>query len=265
MIATTTTMTMTTVRGNVAAKTLAAERPSGRRAVNGSFWKGSTVTSDARPANVEADKALAAQYAAGLVEDGMRVGLGSGTTAAHLVPALAARGLRLRCVATSDATAAAARAAGLPLEDLDEVGALDIAIDGADQIGPGPWLVKGGGRAHTREKIVAAAAARFVVIASGEKRVERITPPIPLELLAFGLHATLHRLVHAQVRGGPPSPDGGVIADWLGPVDDPAVLARLLDAEPGVVDHGLFAPAYVTDVVVAAGGEVDHRRVDATG
>jgi ribose 5-phosphate isomerase A len=210
---------------------------------------------------VEADKRAAAEYAAGLVEDGMRVGLGSGTTAAYLVPALAARALRLRCVATSVATAAAARAAGLALVDLDELRVLDIAIDGADQIAPGPWLVKGGGRAHTREKVVAASAARFVVIASGEKVVERVAPPIPLELLAFGLQATLERLVDAVPRGGPPSPDGGVIADWTGPVDDPAALARRLDAEPGVVDHGLFAPAYVTDVVVVSNGDVDHRPV----
>jgi ribose 5-phosphate isomerase A len=210
---------------------------------------------------VEADKRAAAEYAAGLVEDGMRVGLGSGTTAAYLVPALAARALGVRCVATSEATAAAARAAGLALVDLDELGVLDIAIDGADQIAPGPWLVKGGGRAHTREKVVAASAARFVVIASGEKVVERVAPPIPLELLAFGLQATLRRLVDAVPRGGPPSPDGGVIADWTGAVDDPAALARRLDAEPGVVDHGLFAPAYVTDVVVASNGDVDHRPV----
>jgi ribose 5-phosphate isomerase A len=215
----------------------------------------------AAPVSVDDDKRLAAQYAAGLVEDGMRVGLGSGTTAAHLVPALAGRGLQVRCVATSPPIASAARAAGLDVVELDALLELDIAIDGADQIGPGPWLVKGGGRAHTREKVVAAAAARFVVIASGEKRVDRIRPPVPLELLAFGLEATLHRLAHAAVRGGPPSPDGGVIADWTGPVDDPAELARWLEAEPGVVAHGLFAPEYVSDVVVAAGGEVDHRRV----
>ena len=219
------------------------------------------MTSDARVVGVEADKRAAAEYAIGLVEDGMRVGLGTGTTAAYLVPALAARALRVRCVATSAATAAAARAAGLVLVDLDELAELDIAIDGADQIAPGPWLVKGGGRAHTREKIVAASAARFVVIASGEKVVERIAPPIPLELLGFGLQATLRRLVDAAPRGGPPSPDGGVIADWIGTVGDPAALARRLDAEPGVVDHGLFGPAYVSDVVVASNGGVEHRRV----
>jgi ribose 5-phosphate isomerase A len=218
----------------------------------------------ARAVSIDDDKRLAATYAAGLVEDGMRVGLGSGTTAAHVVPALARRGLRVRCTATSEAIASAARADGLVLVELDELVELDIAIDGADQIAPGPWLVKGGGRAHTREKVVAAAAARFVVIATGEKRVDRIRPPVPLELLAFGLHATLHRLRHAVLRGGPRSPDGGLIADWTGPVDDPAALARLLDAEPGVIDHGLFPPGYVTDIVVAEGGKVEHSRVSGS-
>jgi ribose 5-phosphate isomerase A len=204
------------------------------------------------------EKERAARYAAGLVEDGMRVGLGTGTTVAPLIPALAERGLALRCVSTSPATEAAARAAGLAVLDFDELPELDIAIDGADQIAPGPWLVKGGGRAHTREKLVAAAAARFVVIASSEKPVARIQPPIPLELLAFGLRSTLRRLGHAVVRGGALSPDGGVIADWTGPVDDPAELAAFLDAQPGVVDHGLFGPSYVTDVVVATGDAVEH-------
>ena len=209
---------------------------------------------------VEIEKRAAAEYAAGLVEDGMRVGLGTGTTVAPLIPALAARELRLRCVATSEATARAAEAAGLVLESLDSVGELDIAIDGADQIAPGPWLIKGGGRAHVREKLVAAAADRFVVIGSHEKPVPRLTAPVPLELLAFGLEATLRRLEHAALRGGPLSPDGGVIADWTGAIDDPEQLARQLDAEPGVVGHGLFPPAYVTDVVVAAGEAIDHTR-----
>ena len=209
----------------------------------------------------EADKRAAAVYAAGLVEDGMRVGLGTGTTVAPLLPALAARGLALRCVSTSPATEAAALALGLAVEPFDEFTGLDIAIDGADQIGPGPWLVKGGGRAHTREKVVAAAAARFVVIASGEKVVERIVAPVPVELLAYGAQATLRRLEHALRRPGPLSPDGGVIADWTGPVEAPATLAAFLDAEPGVVAHGLFGPELITDVVVARDGAIDHRRV----
>jgi ribose 5-phosphate isomerase A len=221
------------------------------------------VASGSHAASIEADKRLAARYAAGLVEDGMRVGLGSGTTVAALIPALAERGLDLRCVATSEATAIAARAAGLAVEGFEGLDGLDIAIDGADQIAPGPWLVKGGGRAHTREKIAAAAAARFVVIASRDKPVERVRPPIPVELLAFGLQATLRRLAHVVARGGPLSPDGGVIADWAATVDDPERLARRLDAEPGVVAHGIFPPQYVTDVVVAADGGVDHARVAA--
>src|SRR3954466_3672193 len=102
--------------------------------------------------NTDADKRAAAEFAAGLVEDGMRVGLGTGSTVAPLLPALAARGLTLRCVSTSPATSEAALALGLDGQACDEFTTLDIAIDGADQIGPGPWLVKGGGRAHTREK-----------------------------------------------------------------------------------------------------------------
>jgi ribose 5-phosphate isomerase A len=211
--------------------------------------------------SVESDKRAAAEFAAQLVEDGMRVGLGTGSTVAPLLPALAARGLTLRCVSTSPATSEAAVALGLQVEPFDAFETLDIAIDGADQIAPGPWLVKGGGRAHTREKVVAAASARFVVIASGEKVVERIGAPVPIELLAYGAAATLARLKHAVVRPGPASPDGGVIADWNGPVEDPAELAALLDAEPGVVAHGLFAPSLVTDVVVARDGAIDHRVV----
>ena len=210
---------------------------------------------------VIADKRAAALYAAGLVEDGMRVGLGTGTTVAPLLEALAARRLTLRCVATSQATEEIARAAGLAVEPFEALDELDIAIDGADQIAPDGWLVKGGGRAHTREKIVAAAAARFVVIATGDKLVDRIRPPVPLELLPFGTPATLRLLGSAAERPGPPSPDGGVIADWTGPVDDPAALAARLAATPGVVEHGLFPSSLVTDLVVAHDGEVDHRRV----
>jgi ribose 5-phosphate isomerase A len=209
--------------------------------------------------SAEKDKQVAAVYAAQLVEDGMRVGLGTGTTVAPLLPALAARGLTLRCVSTSPATEAAARLVGLDVEPFDEFAELDIAIDGADQIGPGPWLVKGGGRAHTREKIVAAAATRFVVIASGEKVVNRIQAPVPVELLAYGLAATLLSLAHVVRRPGPLSPDGGVIADWTGPVEDPAALAALLNAAPGVVAHGLFGPELISDVVVATEGTVAHR------
>jgi ribose 5-phosphate isomerase A len=116
--------------------------------------------------------------------------------------------------------------------------------------------VKGGGAAHTREKIVATAADRFVVIASSDKLVEAIAPPIPLELLAYGIDATLARLGEVSLRGGPPSPDGGLIADYLGPVGDPEVLAAHLAAMPGVVEHGLFPAELVSEVLVGRGDEV---------
>lgn len=210
--------------------------------------------------DLEREKQLAAEAAAALVENGMTVGLGTGSTASHFLTALAARNLDLRCVATSPATERAARSLGLHVESFDDTDALprlDLAVDGADQIGPERWIVKGGGGAHTREKIVGAAAARFVVIASSDKIVEHLDPPVALELLEFGLAATLERLEHAQLRDAPATPDGGVLADWFGPVDDPPELAAQLDATPGVVDHGLFAPEFVSVIIIGRGDRVE--------
>lgn len=187
----------------------------------------------------------------------MTVGLGTGSTVAYLLPALAERKLDLRCVATSPRTEAAARDLGIPVEAFERLGRLDIAIDGADQVAPDGWLVKGGGGAHTREKIVAAAAERFVVIADSSKPVEAIAAPIPLELHPFGLRATLHELGDVRLRDWPPSPDLGVIADYEGAVGDPAALAERFAATPGVVEHGLFPPALVSEVLVGRGGEVE--------
>ena len=189
----------------------------------------------------------------------MTVGLGTGSTVAYLLPALAERKLNLRCVATSPRTEAAAKALGLSVEPFEHLDRLDIAIDGADQVAPDGWLVKGGGGAHTREKTVAAAAERFVVIADSSKPVDAIAAPVPLELRPFGLRATLRALGDVRLRDWPPSPDGGVIADYEGEVGDPAALAERLAAIPGVVEHGLFPPALVSDVVIARGTEVDHR------
>ena len=216
------------------------------------------------PVSVDQEKRLAAQAAAELVEDGMRVGLGSGSTVAFLLPALAARGLRLSCVSTSPQTTRVARELGVTVESFEGTGALDeldIAIDGADQVDPSGWLVKGGGAAHTREKAVAAAADRFVVIVSSDKPVERLTPPIPLELLEFGLAGTLKRLGTVRLRDVPRSPDGGVIADFTGEFSDPEKLAAELSAAVGVVDHGLFPPALVTDVLIGRGTDVEHIEV----
>jgi len=207
----------------------------------------------------EGEKRLAAEAAALLVENGMRVGLGTGTTAGYLLPALAARRLSIRCVATSERTASVAAGLGLAVEPFSALNELDIAIDGADQIAPDGWLVKGGGGAHTREKIVAAAAGRFVVIADSSKPVTALHPPIPLELLEFGLPATLRRLGHVTLREAPPSPDGGIIADYTGPFTDPAGLAARLSAAPGVIGHGLFGPDLVSDLLVGRGAGVERR------
>jgi ribose 5-phosphate isomerase A len=211
---------------------------------------------------IAARKREAAQAAAGEVRDGMRLGLGTGSTVAFLLQALGERVATLsgvRCVATSPQTASSARALGLAVCELDELGELDLAIDGADQVDRAGWLVKGGGAAHTREKIVAAAALRFVVIVSAEKVVERLAAPIPLELVPFGVQTTLRALGHARLREVPRSPDGGLIADYLGEVGDPRELAARLSAQPGVVEHGLFAPEMVSSVLIAGESGLERR------
>jgi ribose 5-phosphate isomerase A len=212
----------------------------------------------------EGEKRLAAEAAAELVEDGMVVGLGTGSTVAYLLPALAGRRLDVRCVATSPATESTARELGLRVETFAGLHAparLDIAIDGADQVDSAGWLVKGGGAAHTREKAVAAAADRFVVIVDSSKLVERVGPPVPLELSEFGLASALHRLGSVSLRDAVRSPDGGVIADYTDLFEDPQTLADRLAAEPGVVEHGLFPPLLVSEVVVAVGDTVEIRRL----
>jgi ribose 5-phosphate isomerase A len=220
------------------------------------------VTPVRSAAEIEIEKRAAAQAAAELVQDGATVGLGTGSTVAQLLPALAARRLDIRCAATSPATESAARALGLVVEPLDWLGTLDIAIDGADQIAPDRWLVKGGGGAHTREKIVAAAARRFVVIASSDKLVASLGPPVPLEILVFGAAATLSATAPAELRDVAPTPDGNRIADYLGAIGDPRVLARRLSDTPGIVEHGLFPPELVADVLVAHGTRVEQLGSD---
>src|SRR5580698_5606093 len=170
--------------------------------------------------NIEREKLLAAEAAASLVQDGMSVGLGTGSTVAYLLPALARRRLSLRCVASSVRTAEIARELGLQVEPFERLDRLDLVIDGADQIAPDGWLIKGGGAAHTREKVIAAATDRFVVIADASKVV-----PAPMRRLGL-----------VTLRDVPRSPDGGIIADYRGPLDDPAALAARLEATPGVVE-----------------------------
>ena len=212
--------------------------------------------------SIEREKQVAAEAAAALVKNGMTVGLGTGSTVAYLLPALAKRSLDVVCAATSPATEHAARELGLRIEDISSIDRFDIAIDGADQVTPDGWLVKGGGGAHTREKVVAGAADRFVVIVDSSKPVPALHSPIPLELLSFGLRATMRHVAPASLRDIPLSPDGGVIADYHGPVGDPAALAARLSSTPGVVAHGLFPPQMVAMVLVGRGESVD--RIDFT-
>jgi ribose 5-phosphate isomerase A len=203
----------------------------------------------------ELEKLAAAREAALLIEPGMLVGLGSGSTVNRLIEVLAAVAPDAVFVAASPASERAATASGLRVVLLDKTGRLDLAIDGADQIDRNGWLIKGRGAAHTREKILAAAAARFVVIASSDKPVERLRPPVPLELVPFAAETTLAAIGNTRLRAHTPrSPDGGIIADFYGPVDDPGELARRLDQQPGVVEHGLFPPELVDLVIVARGG-----------
>ena len=214
-----------------------------------------------------------AERALAFVEDGMRLGLGTGTTAKVFVDLLADRvrqGLRVRCVPTSEATDAQARGLGIEVVTLDEMPALDLTIDGADEFDPSLNLIKGGGGALLREKIVAAASASMIVIADTSKRVERLGKfPLPIEVNRFGLAATT-RLVRAVlddlglsgelvVRQRPDAKpfmtDGGhlIVDAHLGVIPAPGPLAAQLLAVPGVVEHGLFI-GYARAVVTNAPG-----------
>jgi ribose 5-phosphate isomerase A len=200
---------------------------------------------------------VAAEAAAELVEDGMTVGLGTGSTVAFLLPALAARNLRIHCVATSPATEREAVKLDIDVGPFEGVDRLDIAIDGADQVDPDGWLIKGGGGAHFREKIVVTAADRFIVIGDSSKPVDELSPPVPLELAKFGLAATLREIGEVELRDVPDSPDGGLIADYRGSIGDPGELAAWFASIPGVVEHGLFQPQLVTEVLVGRGEHVE--------
>ncbi|WP_410218765.1 ribose-5-phosphate isomerase RpiA [Paracoccus sp. (in: a-proteobacteria)] len=210
---------------------------------------------------VDPAKQAAARAAVALVEDGMKLGLGTGSTASVMVRELAARaaaeGLKLRCAATSKATADLAKSLGLRIESLDQIGWLDMTIDGADEVDPSLHLIKGGGAAHLREKIVAAASERMVVIADPAKVVETLGAfPLPVEVLEFGFETTrklIRRALEAlelgehdvlqRLKNSDPviTDEGNFILDLhLGEIPDPAALARALSAIPGVVEHGLF-------------------------
>jgi ribose 5-phosphate isomerase A len=200
------------------------------------------------------DKRLAALAAAAEVRDGMLVGLGTGSTAAFLIDALARRvadeELRIETVATSLASERQATSGGLRVRPFAEVATVDLCIDGADEIDSACRAIKGAGGAMTREKIVAAAATRMVVIADGSKQVAQLgAAPVPVELLPFG-QAYVARMLGAL--GGQPvlrqagdtayrtDQDNLIFDTQFGAIADPAALARRLSAIPGVVGHGLF-------------------------
>ncbi|HYM69968.1 MAG TPA: ribose-5-phosphate isomerase RpiA [bacterium] len=207
------------------------------------------------------------------VRDGMVVGLGTGTTVAFVLRELGRlvreRGWRIRGVPTSERTAAEARRLGIALTTLDEIP--DVVLDGADQVDPALHLVKGGGGAHVREKLVALSARRVAIVADFTKSVGRLRGPIPLEVLPFALPWVLRVLPDrmpgcvpaVRLRDGQParSDNGNLLVDLAcGPLDDPAAVGAWLDGVSGVVDHGLFIG--VADVVYLAGPE-GLRRLEA--
>jgi ribose 5-phosphate isomerase A len=205
----------------------------------------------------EDQKRAAAEAAALLVEDGMVVGLGTGSTAAWFVRALAARGLNLTCVATSQATADLAVSLGMKVAELGETKPIDLTVDGADEIGPGLALIKGAGAALLREKLVWEASRRSVVIADAAKQVAVLGGkyPLPIEVVAFGHKTIALRICDVlsefdiammpRLRmkdGAPVRTDGGnLIYDAAcGRIEEPAALAAALKSLTGVVEHGLF-------------------------
>ncbi len=210
--------------------------------------------------DIEAQKRQAAARALDWVKPGMRLGLGTGSTAKHFVDLLAERvrgGLNVVGVPTSEATRAQAQSLNIPLTTLDETPALDLTIDGADEISPDLTLIKGGGGALLREKIVAAASAAMIVIADESKCVPVLGAfALPIEVMPFGLGATQRAIEAAAAAAGTSGPltlrrdknghafvtDGGhwILDAALGRITDPKSLARGLSAIPGVVEHGLF-------------------------
>lgn len=186
----------------------------------------------------------------------MRVGLGTGSTVTHTIRALAERKLSLTCVATSVRTHALAERLGLRVVEPDAAGRLDVAIDGADEVDPRWNLVKGGGGAHAREKIVAAMAARFIVVVDESKLVPVLGAfGVPLEVLPFApgvVAARVEALGAREVRRRDARSDNGnVLLDaQFGPIEHPEELARRLEGIPGLVEHGLFSRTLVARVMV---------------
>ncbi|WP_374942403.1 ribose-5-phosphate isomerase RpiA [Sphingomonas sp.] len=198
---------------------------------------------------IDDDKRAAAAAAVEEVRAGMCVGLGTGSTAAHAVRLLGERvtaGLSIRAVATSEATARLAASCGITVTDFADVARIDLAIDGADEIDEGLRAIKGAGGAMLREKVVAAAADRMIVIADASKRRASIGgAPVPVELLPFARAFTVAKLqalgASVVVRSGYRTDGGNLVADCtFATMPDPEALARAIAAIPGALGHGLF-------------------------
>jgi ribose 5-phosphate isomerase A len=204
-----------------------------------------------------AAKEAAGRHAAGYVTDGMRVGLGTGSTVHFSILELGDRKLDIVCAATSIQTEELALSLGMKVLSPDEIGELDIAIDGADEVDPDFNLTKGAGGAHTREKLVAQMSPRFIVVVDESKIVPRLGPfGTPLEVLDFAPGVVAARVqalgAHDLTTRDRRSDNGNLLVDaHFGPIDDPDALGRALKAIPGIVEHGLFPAAMVERVVVA--------------
>jgi len=224
--------------------------------------------------NADDLKKQAAARALELVRPGMRLGLGTGSTAKHFVDLLGvkvASGLDILCVATSEVTQAQAVSLGIPMSTLDETPALDLTVDGADELDPQLRLIKGGGAALLREKIVAAASARMIVIADDGKLVQTLGRyPLPIEVVPFGLEATRRAVAEAIAASGAAGAlslrqradgttlvtDGGhfILDAHLGAIERPELLAQALNMVPGVVEHGLFIGLAAGAILAGADG-----------
>jgi ribose 5-phosphate isomerase A len=207
--------------------------------------------------DAEGAKKVAGEAAARCVEDGMRVGLGTGSTVRYAIEALGATGYDLTCVATSSATEELAGSVGLRLVSPDEAVHLDVTIDGADEVDDDLNLTKGGGGALTREKVVAAMADRFVVVVDRSKVVPHLGPfGMPIEVLDFAPTVVAEALMALGAvsvdRRDERSDNGGVLFDAdFGEIEDPGLLAAQLSAIPGLIEHGIFLADLVSTVVVA--------------
>ena len=204
----------------------------------------------------EAQRQAAGERAASLVEDGMVIGYGTGRGATAALQALSKRGARVRGVPTSERTAETCRQLGLALTTLDDEPRLDLVIDGADEVDPALQILKGGGGAHVREKLVALASRRRIIVMEASKLVARLgaTRGLPVEVVAFGWRATLSRIEEllpgARRREGALSDNGGVLVDAPLPAGaDLRAVDRALKGIAGVVDHGLFLDLRPTVVV----------------